>query len=398
MNSPAMVDPAAIIDWLLGSEARRLPKGPAVLKALCLRLQAAGLPLARASLHVRTLHPQLLGVGYYWYRGRDDIEFFEAKHGVRDQDIYKKSPLRLIFEQLTDEVRQSLELPDDAFEFPRYAEIKAEGMTEYMILPLTFSDGNIHATTWSTDRTGGFTDGDVALIKAILPAFSLLIEIHLTRRIALNLMNTYVGRQAGERVLSGQITRGSGETIPAAIWFSDLRGFTQISERQRRDDLLALLNQYFDCLAEPLTERGGEILKFIGDAVLAIFPLSDEDACKKALGAAIEAQTALGALNAERQQKGKSALACGIALHAGEVMYGNIGSQDRLDFTVIGPAVNLASRIEGLCPELDANILLSKAFADGLGEDVPLESLGGHRLKGINGEVAVFRPIVGDAA
>ena len=398
MNNPATADPAAIIDWLLGSEARRLPKGPAVLKALCLRLNAAGLPLARASLHVRTLHPQLFGVGYYWHRGRDDIALFEAKHGVRDQDIYKQSPIRLIFERLTDEVRQSLELPNEAFEFPRYAEIKAEGMTEYMILPLNFSDGKIHATTWSTDRAGGFTDEQVALIKAILPAFGLLIEIHLTRRIAINLLDTYVGRHAGERILSGQITRGSGETIPAAIWFSDLRGFTQISERRSRDELLALLNQYFDCLAQAVTERGGEILKFIGDAVLAIFPLSDEDACAKALEAAFEAQASLDALNAEREREGEPALAFGIALHAGEVMYGNIGSQSRLDFTVIGPAVNLASRIEGLCPDLGADILLSRAFADRLGGRVPLERLGGHLLKGIEGEVDVFRPSAGTAA
>ncbi|MDH3664927.1 MAG: adenylate/guanylate cyclase domain-containing protein [Alphaproteobacteria bacterium] len=397
MSNPATADPADIIDWLLSGEARRLPKGPAVLKALCLRLTAAGLPLARASFHVRTLHPQLFGVGYFWYRGRDDIEVFQAKHGVRDQEIYKQSPIRLIFEGLSD-VRQSLELPDEAFELSRYAEIKAQGMTEYMLLPLTFSDGKIHATTWSTDRPGGFADAEVALIKAILPAFSLLIEIHLNRRIAINLLDTYVGHQAGEHILSGQITRGSGESIPAAIWFSDLRGFTAMSESRSRDELLDLLNQFFDCLAAPVTERGGEILKFIGDAMLAIFPLADEDACAKALEAAIEAQASLEALNAERERNGETAIACGIALHAGEVMYGNIGSQSRLDFTVIGPAVNLASRIEGLCPDLGADILLSQAFADRLGGGVPLESLGGHRLKGVEDEVLVFRPSTGATA
>ena len=285
-----------IIDWLLGSEARQLPNGPTVMKELCLRLNAAGLPLARSSMHVRTLHPQLFGVGYYWRRGRDDIETFYARHGVRDTDLYKNSPIRLIFERLQDEVRQSLEMPDEAFEYPRYAEIKAEGMTEYMILPSTFSDGSIHATTWSTDRPGGFSDNDVDTIKKILPIFSLMIEIHLNRRIAINLLDAYVGHQAGERILSGQITRGSGETIPAAIWFSDLRGFTVMSERKSRDELLAMLNQAFDCLVPPVTERGGEILKFIGDAVLAIFPLSDEEACAKALEAAIQAQDALHVL------------------------------------------------------------------------------------------------------
>ncbi|MGI9499546.1 MAG: adenylate/guanylate cyclase domain-containing protein [Geminicoccaceae bacterium] len=390
---------AAVIDWLLGSEARSLPSGPTVMKELCLRLNAEGLPLARVSIHVRTLHPQIFGIGFYWFRGREDIGVFEAKHGVRDTDMYRRSPLGLIYDQGVPEIRQSLELPDEAFQFPRYAEIKAEGMTEYMALPIIFSDGKTHVTSWSTDRPGGFTDEEVEHIKSVLPMFGLLIEIHLNRRIAINLLNTYVGHQAGERILEGQITRGSGETIPAAIWFSDLRGFTALSEKKGRDELLDLLNQYFDCVAPPVTERGGEILKFIGDAMLAIFPLTDEDACAKALDAAIQAQASLDKLNSERSGTGAPVLAAGIALHVGEVMYGNIGSLSRLDFTVIGPAVNLASRIEGLCPELGANILVSSAMADRSrkGGSVDLRSLGHHRLKGIDHEIEIFCPNAGSA-
>lgn len=398
MNDEAKRSMAVVIDWLLGAEARRLPSGPAVMKGLCLRLNALGMPLARVSIHVRTLHPQIYGVGFYWFRGRDDIDVFQAKHGVRDTEMYRRSPLGLIYDQGVQEIRQPLELPDEAFTLPRYAEIKAEGMTEYLALPIVFSDGKSHATTWSTDRKGGFTDDEVERIKSILPMFGLLIEIHLNRRIAINLLNTYVGNQAGERILEGQITRGSGETIPAAIWFSDLRGFTALSEKKGRDELLDLLNQYFDCVAGPITERGGEILKFIGDAVLAIFPLTDENACAKALDAAIEAQAALAALNRERATRDEEALSVGIALHVGDVMYGNIGSPNRLDFTVIGPAVNLASRIEGLCPELGANILVSDTLAGRSGDSgrndelVDLHSLGRHRLKGIDREVEVFAP------
>ncbi len=401
MDGPDDKDVTAIVDWLLGSEARRLPNAAEILKALCPRLSAAGLPLARVSFHVRTLHPQLYGVGFFWYRERDDIEVYYARHGVRETEDYRQSPLRLIFDEGALEIRQSLELPDEVFEFQRYTEIKAEGMTEYVALPLNFSDGKIHASTWSTDKAGGFTDAQVAAIRRILPIVSLLIEINLNRRIALNLLNAYVGHQAGERILAGQITRGSGETIPAAIWFSDLRGFTSMSEKKSRDELLGLLNQYFDCVATPITNRGGEILKFIGDAVLAIFPLEDDAACSNALEAAIEAQAALQALNRERAARDEEALAAGIALHVGEVMYGNIGSTHRLDFTVIGPAVNLASRIEGLCPELDANILLSSAMADRIGrngDSVDLRSLGRHRLKGIDREVEVFSPSTGVAA
>lgn len=398
MDGSANPNVTAIIDWLLGSEARRLQNAAAILKELCPRVNAAGLPLARVSFHVRTLHPQLFGVGFFWYRGRDDIEVFYARHGVRDTEDYRQSPLHLIFDEGAKEVRQSLELPDEAFEFQRYVEIKAEGMTEYLILPLDFSDGQTHASTWSTDNAGGFTDGQVAAIHRILPIVGLLIEINLNRRITINLLDAYVGHQAGERILAGQITRGSGETIPAAIWFSDLRGFTALSEKKGRDELLDLLNQYFDCMAEPITERGGEILKFVGDAVLAIFPLSDQEACAKALDAAIQAQTSLDSLNSERSSHGAPPLAAGIALHVGEVMYGNIGSATRLDFTVIGPAVNLASRIEGLCRDLERSILLSSAFADRLAGGVRLDSLGRHRLKGIGGDVEVFCPSAGRTA
>jgi len=396
MNTSAPADIEAIANWLLSDEARRLPSGPAVMKELCLRLVAAGMPLARGSIHVRTLHPQVYGLGFYWHCGLDDIEIFYARHGVRDSDMYQQTPLRLIFDEGVSEVRQSLEQPDETFAFERFVELKAEGLTDYLAFPLNFSDGKSHATTWSTDRPGGFKDEEVDNLRKVLPIFSLLIEIHLNRRIAINLLNTYVGHQAGERILSGQITRGAGETIPAAIWFSDLRGFTKLSETRERDELLDLLNQSFDCLATPVTERGGEILKFIGDAVLAIFPLEEERACQLALEAAIEAQKGLDLLNQSRVDIGAPPLSAGIALHVGEVMYGNIGSAERLDFTVIGPAVNLASRVEGLCKTLGQSILLSDQFADRCTTRSSLRSLGRHSLRGIALEVELFTPECSD--
>jgi adenylate cyclase len=382
---------APIIAWLLG-EARRLPTGPETLKELGIRLNDAGLPLARASLHVRTLHPQLFGLGFFWYRGKEDIRVFQAHHGIRDTDLYQRSPLRLIFDEDVDELHQSLETPDRQHSFPLFDELKDDGFTDYLALPLLFGDGKTHGTTWVADRKGGFDEDDIALIKAILPVFSLLIEIHLNRRIAINLLDAYVGHNAGERILQGQITRGSGETIPAAIWFSDLRGFTTMSESKSRDELLTTLNQYFDVVAKPIIERGGEILKFIGDAMLAIFPLDDDEACRHAFDAALEARTAIAAWNKDRTGNGESSLDCGIALHVGEVMYGNIGSATRLDFTVIGPAVNLASRIEGLCRQLGKGMLISDEFADRLGADTGLESIGRHQLKGIPREIELFSP------
>ena len=390
-SPPANAGP--IIAWLL-SDARTLPNGPAALKELGERLNVAGLQLARASFHVRTLHPQFFGIGFYWYRGQDEIRTFLAEHGIRDTDLYQRSPMRLIFEQDVDELRQSLEQPDEtlASPFPLFAELKEDGFTDYLALPLTFTDGKVHGTTWMTDKAGGFDDDDVALIKSILPIFGLLIEIHLNRRIAVNILNTYVGREAGERILSGQITRGSGETIPAAIWFSDLRGFTSLSETKGRDELLAILNNYFDAVTAPIAERDGEILKFIGDAVLAIFPLRHEGACQSAFEAALAAKAALAEANTLREERGEAALATGMALHVGEVMYGNIGSAERLDFTVIGPAVNLASRIESLCPELGVDLLMSSAFKERLDPEIAFESQGRHHLKGIAQEVEVFSP------
>lgn len=387
-SPPAAAGP--VIAWLLG-EARTLPNGPAALKELGLRLNAAGLALARASFHVRTLHPQFFGIGFFWYRGQDEIRTFMAQHGIRDTELYQRSPLRLIFGEEVDQLHHSLEQPDEAFPFPLFADLKADGFTDYLSLPMLFSDGKTHATTWASDKPGGFDDDDVALIKSILPIFGLLIEIHLNRRIAVNILDTYVGHQAGERILSGQITRGSGETIPAAIWFSDLRGFTALSQTKGRDELLALLNDYFDAITGPIVEHEGEILKFIGDAVLAIFPLGDDDACQRAFDAAMAAKAALADANATRIERGDTAFAAGMALHVGEVMYGNIGSAERLDFTVIGPAVNLASRIESLCPVLGADLLMSSAFKDRLDPAVPLESQGLHRLKGIEDAVEVFR-------
>lgn len=377
---------SALLDWLIG-EARQLPDGPTLLRELCTRLLAAGLPLRRASFHLRLLHPQLFAMGFYWERGAEQIRVFRAEHGIQDTDTFQKSPMRVLFEG-AGAVRQRLDLPDVAFAFPLFYELRDAGITDYVAMPLTFSDGKVHGTTWSSDRPGGFESAHLAQIEDLLPAFSLMLEIHLNRRIAISLLDTYVGRHAGERILRGQITRGSGETVCAAIWFCDLRGFTELAERTDRDTLIACLNQYFDAMAKPVEAHGGEILKFIGDAMLAIFPLDSERACRRALQAAIAAEAGMAELNRARLARGEEALDFGIGLHAGDVMYGNIGATNRLDFTVIGPAVNLASRLHSLSHTLGTNLLISDTFA---GMCVgPFRSLGSHHLKGIGRPVEVF--------
>jgi adenylate cyclase len=378
--------PGPILDWLIG-EARQLPDGGAILRGLCERLVGAGLPLRRASSHFRILHPQLFGTGFYWQRGSDEVRIFQAQRGIQATVLFQHSPMRVLFEG-AGAVRQRLDLPNVEFEFPMFYELRDEGLTDYVALPMAFSDGKIHGTTWSSDRPGGFENGDLAQIEDLLPAYSLLLEIHLNRRIAINILDTYVGHRAGERILQGEITRGSGQTVRAAIWFCDLRDFTALSESAGRDELLDCLNRFFDCMAAPVERHGGEILKFIGDGMLAIFPLEGEQACRRAVEAAIDARAAIASLNEELLARGQKGLGFGIALHVGEVMYGNIGAADRLDFTVVGPAVNLTSRLEALCRKLGPDVLISDDFADLCSST--FRSLGTHQLAGISRPVEVF--------
>ncbi|MDH3663102.1 MAG: adenylate/guanylate cyclase domain-containing protein, partial [Alphaproteobacteria bacterium] len=276
------------------------------------------------------------------------------------------------------------------FSSPQFQELKTEGLTEYVALPLVFGDGAIHGTTWATDHPCGFGEDHLARIEDLLPVLGLLLEIHLKHHITVALLDTYVGQHAGEHILDGQITRGSGETINAAIWLCDLRGFTAMAERQPRDRVIQCLNDYFDRMAKPVKQHGGEILKFIGDAMLAVFPLDADRACERALAAAIEARSAMRDWNAARLERGDQALNFGIALHAGDVMYGNIGTIDRLDFTIIGPAVNMTSRMERLCRHLDLDLLMSDTFAQMCASQASLRSLGKHHLEDIARPVEIF--------
>jgi adenylate cyclase len=378
--------PGPILDWLIG-DARELPDGATLLKELSKRLVDAGVPLRRASFHMRTLHPQLTGIGFYWERGSDEVRTFQAQHGIEDTALYRNSPLRALFEGAVS-VRQRLDLPGAAFALSSFHELRDEGLTDYVALPMRFSDGKIHGTAWASDRPGGFGSDHLALIQDLLPVLSLLLEIRLNRRIAVNLLDTYVGHHAGERILQGEITRGSGRTVRAAIWFCDLRDSTVLCETQGREEFLACLNRFFDCMAEPVERHDGEILKFIGDAILAIFPLDDDRACSRAAKAAVDACAAMAELNRELGAHAGKALGFGIALHVGEVTYGNIGAADRLDFTVIGPAVNLASRLETLSRTLGPTILISDEFARLCPGE--FRSLGLYRLAGISRPVEVF--------
>ncbi|MGE3966598.1 MAG: adenylate/guanylate cyclase domain-containing protein [Dongiaceae bacterium] len=376
-------------DWLL-AEGRLLGSLGALIEGLGGQLRARDLPVVRLGLHMRALHPQVGGQRVLWNAGEPVAETVYG-HEVAASDVFARSALAAAY-ATGEPVRRRLEGPLEEFDFPILHDLKAEGLTDYLVMPIRFATGETHAASWASRRPGGFTDAHLAIIKATMPALSAVVETHYVRRTMATLLDTYLGREAGRRVLNGSIRRGDGETIAAALFYCDLRGFTELSNRLERDQLLDLLDDFFGCMAGAVDHGGGEVLKFIGDAMLAIFPMRDDldrdRACLAALGAAERALGDIDRINRERQIAGKPGITAGIGLHAGAVLYGNIGAPARLDFTVTGPAVNVVTRIESLCPMLGRPVLASARFASPCGSR--LVSLGRHPLKGIEAAQEIF--------
>jgi adenylate cyclase len=361
-----------------------------IFAEMCLRLQRAGIPVKRATLHVLIQHPQWLGAKIMWADGMRGADITRADHDVRGRSEYIGSPASEIHDGAT-EVRENL-ASDAALgrKHAVYDEMRAMGLTDYVAWPLYHTLGKRHVVTFATDRPGGFDDAQIASLLKLLPVLALVSEIRVKNRLARTLLETYVGSHAGELILAGATRRGSGTTVRAAIMICDLRDFTRISDNWPRDDVIDLLNGYFDAMSEPIARHGGEILKFIGDGLLAIFPLSQPSACADLLHAVAEARQAMVALNETNSETGREPLNYGIGVHVGDVMYGNIGSRTRLDFTVIGPAVNMASRLESLTKQLGRTVLLSRAFADFVESEFDLERVGQYPVRGFNDPIELF--------
>ena len=379
------------VDWLL-RDAWQCETSADLVAAFAKLLADQGLPIVRFGLLVRTLHPQMFATRYTWWRDKEVVDEVETPHDVLLQSEYLESPYAPILEGVGG-VRRRLDGEDAELDFPVLKELKAEGATDYVAMPLAFSDGQLNIVTMVSDRPGGFTTSDLGQIYEVLPILARLFEIQALRRISGVLLDTYLGGHAGPRVLDGLIKRGDGEIIHAVIWFCDLRSSTALTEALPRDEYLALLNLYFDCMAGAVIENGGEVLKYIGDAVMAIFPIEDPQnpnpqAAFDALAAVRDAQARIAAINAEREPRGEPTIGFGIGLHRGDVTYGNIGTDRRLDFTVIGSAVNEASRIEGMCKPLDATVVISEDLAKSLPGE--LVSLGRHELRGVSVEKELF--------
>jgi adenylate cyclase len=352
-----------VTDWLIDG-ARSASSPPQMMAETCERLVQAGLPLWRVGVFVRTLHPDILGRNFIWRPGAE-VEVGTVDFDVLDSPEFQHSPLAIVFREGI-EVRGRVDDPESK-RFPIVEDMRAEGVTDYIALPLLFIDGSKHASSWTTKQPGGFSDDELAALRTIVTPLARVIEIISWRRTASNLLDTYVGNRAGERILRGQIRRGHTDTMDAAIWLSDLRGFTALSDRLPAETVVDILNRYFDCQVSSIRTHGGEVLKFMGDGLLAVFPIAEQDGnvqqvCGRVLEAAREARASVDAMHypigdaVERFR-------FGVALHVGRILYGNIGGGNRLDFTCIGPAVNLAARLEKIAGRLNRTIVASAGFA-----------------------------------
>jgi adenylate cyclase len=375
-------DTRSVAGWL-SDGARSAPRPDMVLAQLCDRLVGCGIPLWRVAVFVRTLHPLFMGRAFYWQPGAE-VKISEASFDFLDTAEYKSSPV-LAAIQTSSTLRRRLADPACPMDFPVLEEFRSQGLTDYLVTPLYFTDGGIHVATWTTREPQGFTDSQVAGLEAVIAPLARVAEIRALRRNAANLLDTYVGNHAGERIMAGRIRRGHTETIHAVIWLSDMRGFTTASDRLPPQLLVDLLNRYFDCQVPSIVKHGGQVLKYIGDGLLAIFPIAENNAdargvCRAALAAAREAQSNIEALDISDVSEDATNIRFGLALHPGQVLYGNIGSGNRLDFTCIGPAVNLAARLEKLAARLGHSIVTSAEFARHCQEN--LEKLGEFAVPG----------------
>jgi adenylate cyclase len=358
-------DVAPIIGWLADG-APSTPDPAELFGVFCGRICDAGIPLWRVGLFVRTLHPEVFGRNFIW-RPDKPVELGFVDFDVQESAQFLNSPMRPLFFDGVD-VRHHVD-EATANAFPFLEDMRAEGVTDYYAAPLHFTDGTRHVTSWTTRQPGGFTDAQLDALRRLMPPLTRIVETIVQRRIAQTLLDTYVGSRAGTRILAGQIRRGHTETMHAAIWLSDLRGFTALSDRLPAESVVRVLNQYFDCQVPAILKHGGEVLKFMGDGLLAVFPIAADEGdigevCKRVLQAALESRASVETLQCDTETESVGRLRFGVALHVGRILYGNIGGGNRLDFTCIGPAVNLAARLEKIAGKLGRTVVASQMFAD----------------------------------
>ncbi|HLX99519.1 MAG TPA: adenylate/guanylate cyclase domain-containing protein [Roseiarcus sp.] len=371
----------------------------ALVEGFCSRAVAGGLPLARALILIDTLHPIHEGRAFRWEREKPEATLTEYGRTAEGEaaERWRTSPLYRLFTSGESLLRLRL-TPEAEAEFPSLAELREAKLTDYVAIINRFAEDGVIGemdcvySLWMTDRVEGFTDEEIGALKRLTPFLGLAIKSASLARIAETLVETYLGRDAGRRVLRGRIARGVADRIKTVLWFSDLRNYTRISETAAPEEIIPLLNDYAEAIVVSIHQHSGDVLKLIGDGVLAIFPAEERaQACSAALDAARAAQEAVAALNARRSDKGLPATDMYLGLHIGEVFYGNIGSSERLDFTVVGPAVNEVSRIAAMCRSVDQPILLSAAFAESCADERrSFASVGRFALRGVGRPQELF--------
>jgi adenylate cyclase len=375
---------------------------PDLLRDFCVRLRAAGVPVVRVNAMVDTLHPVYEGRVFRWRHDRSDIstvsEYRRTAEAGETADLWRRSPYYHLFETGTDMLRRRIGR-EHAADFPVLDDLHAEGQTDYVALTHRFAGNGVIGemdciySSWTTDEPAGFTDDHLLLLRELVPSLALAIKCASLARIAGTLVETYLGRDAGRRVLSGRIERGVADRIDAVLWFSDLRGFTRIAQTAEPEQVIPFLNDYAEAIISSIHEVGGDVLKLIGDGTLAIFEAEDAaQACRCALTAEGLMRSRIGTLNRDRASRGLPVTNAYLGLHIGEVFYGNIGSQDRLDFTVVGPAVNEVSRIAAFCRSVERDVLISASFcaAAPQAERERLVSVGRYALRGVQASQELF--------
>jgi adenylate cyclase len=396
MAPPASMHANPLAGWLL-AQAWKAASTEALAEGFFAFLRESGCPIARATIIIPTLHPQIFATVLVWREDATEIRVIFEPHDILRQPKFADSPFAPIMRGAGG-VRRHLEDPDVKLDFPVVRDLHAEGATDYVAMPFRFSDGQINVMSMTSFTPGGFSTAHLGRIYEVLPGLARLFEVHAVRRTAVALLETYLGQQTGKRVLEGLVKHGDGEHIHAVIWFCDFRDSTALSESMDRETYLLHLNRFFHCMAGAVIDGGGEVLRFIGDAVLAIFPIAESvsaqrttatgtlEACRRAVKAVRAAAERIEASNAAHRDL--PPLRYGIGLHLGDVTYGNIGVPRRLEFTVIGSAANEAARVESMTKELKRTVLVSSAFADKY--PGKLVSVGRHALKGLEGERELF--------
>ena len=388
----------AITDWIVRQGLLRVDFGT-LLEGFCERMVEIGVPIWRGYVSARTLHPTVRGTGCSWRAGEGTQKELYIHEEVGSED-YLRSPFRHMLSK--GQLRMRLRLAEmAAVDFPVVERLRREGGTDYLAHIVGFGvDGQQDKkstgvlASWTTKDPRGFSSRDLALLDHMTPRLALALSARLGYEITVNLLDTYVGPEAGRRILDGEIRRGMLQVISAVIFYADLRGFTTIADNHGRHEMVAMLNDYYDCVVPVVAAHGGQVLKFLGDGLLATFPLDNDcaaAACEGALDAAAEALRCVRELNGDRAADGRPVMELDIVLHLGELVYGNVGSADRLDFTVIGPAVNEAARIEALCAQHGLNLLVSEAFARAATRSADrLVSIGRFILRGVRSAQSIY--------